>query len=107
MAADKFKFATQMHSAAIPVPESATFGTVGDVIDVTAEMLDRYERVWIRARTGAGARASLPVRTSAQARNWVSWWIEEKGMAASDFMACEMLPAVSSRTKACGTTETS
>jgi carbamoyl-phosphate synthase large subunit len=81
-----------MSLSGIAVPESLPFSDLSDVVDGTAALLARHERVWIRARTGAGARASLPVRSTAQALAWVSWWIEERGLAASDFMAAEMLP---------------
>ena len=54
--------------------------------------MKKHERVWVRARVGAGARASLPVRTGAQAEAWIRWWIDERDMHASDFMVSEMLP---------------
>jgi carbamoyl-phosphate synthase large subunit len=40
---------------------------------------------------GAGARASLPVRSAEQAAAWVQWWVDERDMHASDFMASEQL----------------
>jgi carbamoyl-phosphate synthase large subunit len=61
------------------------------VRETVADLLRRHERVWVRARAGAGARASLPVRRPEQAHAWVSWWMEERGLSASDFMVSEML----------------
>ena len=92
VAADKLRFAQRMHDAGVAVPEAATYDALANVVDVTDDLLTRHERVWVRARVGAGARASLPVRTGAQADAWIRWWIDERNMRASDFMASEMLP---------------
>lgn len=50
------------------------------------------ERVWIRARCGAGSKAALPVTKASQARAWVNYWCEVRGLKSSDFMMCEYLP---------------
>jgi carbamoyl-phosphate synthase large subunit len=93
LAADKLAFARAMSAAGVPMPESIDFDDDLDhVVDATESLLTRHERVWVRARRGAGARASLPVRSGAQARAWITWWTDEKGMASRDFMASEMLP---------------
>jgi len=92
LAADKLRFAERMEVAGISVPEAQPFASFDDVTAVTDDLLDRHPRVWIRARVGAGARASLPVRTGAQALAWVQWWTDERGLSPSDFMASEFLP---------------
>jgi hypothetical protein len=92
VAADKLEFARQMHAAGVAVPEAETYGSLADVVAVTEHLLTKHERVWVRARVGAGARASLPVRTGAQADAWIRWWIDERNMDAAAFMASEMLP---------------
>lgn len=92
LAGDKGQFAVVMASAGVSVPESINFDTEESITEKTTEMLSRHERVWIRARVGAGARASLPVSRADQARAWIGWWTTEKGMRVSDFMASEMLP---------------
>lgn len=91
-AADKLAFATRMADGGIPTPDSLEVGGGHDIGQVTETLLGRHERVWIRARVGAGARASLPVTTPDQARAWVDWWVTERGLAPSDFMASEFLP---------------
>jgi carbamoyl-phosphate synthase large subunit len=92
LAADKAAFAARMRQADVSVPESYPFEDLTDVAEVTKAMLASHERVWVRARTGAGARASLPVRSADQAVAWVCWWVEERGLSPRDFMAAEMLP---------------
>ena len=92
LAADKAEFTASMTRAGVAVPESTDFADRESVAIRTRELLSRHERVWIRARVGAGARASLPVRSPDQALAWIDWWVDEKGMHASEFMGAEMLP---------------
>ncbi len=92
LASDKARFAARMLERGIDVPSSCDFTDRDSAAQRTKELLATHERVWIRARTGAGARASLPVRTPEQALAWVDWWVDEKGLRVEDFMAAEMLP---------------
>jgi len=92
LAGDKLRFAGQMRAAGVSVPQAVAYESASQVVDVTDELLADHERVWVRARVGAGARASLPVRTGVQADAWIRWWIDERNMRASDFMVSEMLP---------------
>jgi carbamoyl-phosphate synthase large subunit len=92
LVADKAAFAAALTRAGVAVPESVDFDSLDDAAAKVRDMLARHERVWVRARVGAGARASLPVREAEQALAWLAWWIDEKSMSASDFMAAEMLP---------------
>ncbi|MGA2282333.1 MAG: hypothetical protein ABSH07_01425 [Candidatus Dormibacteria bacterium] len=91
-AADKAAFAERMVRAGVPVPRSTAYTGLATVVAQTEAMLRDHERVWVRARTGAGSRASLPVRSGEQAKAWIGWWVSERGMAADQFMAAEMLP---------------
>ena len=92
LAGDKARFAQRMEQAGVAVPVSLDFTDRSSVAERTQQLLSTYERVWIRARVGAGARASLPVRSAEQALSWIDWWVDEKGMSPVDFMGAEMLP---------------
>jgi predicted ATP-grasp superfamily ATP-dependent carboligase len=92
LAADKLAFASRLRDAGVPVPQTIAFTGIDDVAPATAKLLTEHDQAWVRARVGAGARASLPVRRGAQAEAWVRWWIDERGLHASDFMASEFLP---------------
>jgi carbamoyl-phosphate synthase large subunit len=92
LAADKAAFAVCMDRAGVNVPTSINFTDRESVAVNTRSLLKDHERVWIRARVGAGARASLPVRSAEQALAWIDWWVNERGMRTSDFMGAEMLP---------------
>ena len=92
LAADKLTFTSRLRDAGVEVPETVPFSGLAVVASTTAKLLAEHDRVWVRARKGAGARASLPVRSGAQAEAWVRWWVDERGLLASDFMASEFLP---------------
>jgi carbamoyl-phosphate synthase large subunit len=92
IAGDKSAFAELMKLNEIPVPESLSFESREEIESIVNDMLKRHERIWIRARVGAGARGSLPVSKASQALAWIDWWCQEKGMQPTDFMAAEMLP---------------
>ncbi|HKW07141.1 MAG TPA: hypothetical protein VJS19_06170 [Candidatus Dormibacteraeota bacterium] len=92
LAADKLAFGQAMRERSVGVPEVSTIDSEAALKKVVDSMLKRHEKLWVRARVGAGSRASLPVRTSEQALGWVRWWIAEKGMSATDFMVSEFLP---------------
>lgn len=49
-------------------------------------------KVWIRAVSGAGSKAALPITSFSQAEAWVDYWEEARGMNKSDFMLVEHLP---------------
>jgi carbamoyl-phosphate synthase large subunit len=92
LASDKSRFADAMLAADVPIPESVSFENHLEIRDKVDDLLQRHERVWVRARVGAGAKASLPVSTAQQAVNWIDWWTVEKAMTVQQFMASEMLP---------------
>ncbi len=48
--------------------------------------------LWCRVRKGAGALGALPVRTSEQARSWIRYWAEMRGLPANSFILSEYLP---------------
>ena len=81
-----------LRQAGLGAPESVRFGSWPDIATHVEDLLERHERVWVRALHGAGTRAALPVRTPEQAVAWVRWWSEERGLAPDQFMAAQMLP---------------
>jgi hypothetical protein len=50
------------------------------------------ERLWCRARSGAGSRAAAPVDGPEDARSWINYWERVRGVRASDFTLSEYLP---------------
>lgn len=48
--------------------------------------------VWVRAIRGTSGRGSLLVRTAAQARMWIQYWVDELKVSWNDFSLAEYLP---------------
>lgn len=46
---------------------------------------------WLRASSGYGGKASLPVKNFNQAKMWISYWID-RGLSWNNFLASELLP---------------
>jgi len=91
-ASDKEIFATIMRRNGIPVPHTGAGNSENDIREICANLFLQYSKLWVRARVGAGSKASLPVSSSEQAVNWIKWWIDEKNMKWSDFQISEFLP---------------
>ena len=75
----------------VSTPDSIPLTDTG----ITSELnsfISTHGKSWVRAKVGAGSRASLPVTNPQQAINWINWWNEEKGIPVRDFMISEFLP---------------
>jgi carbamoyl-phosphate synthase large subunit len=49
-------------------------------------------KVWCRSKYGAGSKAALPVHSVDEAICWAQYWINNKGLALSDFTLSTFLP---------------
>jgi hypothetical protein len=49
-------------------------------------------RLWCRIRKGNGALGATPVTTPAQARSWIRYWRDVRGVPAASFTLSEYLP---------------
>lgn len=85
IAADKLWLNRVLRSRGVAVPEACDFR-------YTLEWAFLPERMWVRAKTGAGSKAALPVSNIRQARHWVDYWCEMRGLKPEDFMVSEFLP---------------
>jgi len=85
---DKLAATARLDAVGVPVPETGE----GDVHDAAEQILAKHGKAWVRARQGAGARASLPVTTVHQAVSWARYWVETKGLTYDDFMVGQFLP---------------
>lgn len=92
IAADKVRLSQVLQRSDVRVPFSLAVDNLQDLREKTELLLETNTKVWVRAKNGAGSRASLPVSSSAQAEAWVKWWVEEKSLSADTFMVSEFLP---------------
>jgi biotin carboxylase len=89
---DKGRFAESVRTAGLPSPQFARPDSEETLREATETILGAHEQAWIRAARGAGAQASLPVKTPDQAVTWARYWVEVKGLLWTDFMVSEFLP---------------
>jgi biotin carboxylase len=88
---DKYRLIALLRDHGLDVP--ATY-PVEDPKGITGifRKLGGGRPLWCRVRTGAGALGALPVQTPEQARSWIRYWSEMRGVAASSFILSEYLP---------------
>lgn len=89
---DKAEFAKLMEKSAVPVPRSFLIDDFEDLESKMQTLKRQSDIIWCRARRGAGSKAALPVKSFEQARNWINYWVEMKGLDPGDFMISEYLP---------------
>jgi biotin carboxylase len=88
---DKLRLIAQLRRHGVPAPASYAVKRLDDVGSIFRK-LGTARPLWCRVRTGAGALGALPVRTPAQARSWIRYWGEMRGIPAREFMLSEYLP---------------
>ena len=86
---DKYALAEVLRSCGVPVPATYAVSNLGEI-----DALFRVpsQRLWCRARRGAGSVAAIPVRTAAQTQAWISYWEEMRGLPSTEFMLSDYLP---------------
>lgn len=88
---DKYRLTALLRRNGIDAPASYP---VRDLKHVTRifQQLRGGRPLWCRVRTGAGALGALPVQTPEQARSWIRYWKEMRGVPAKAFVLSEYLP---------------
>jgi carbamoyl-phosphate synthase large subunit len=88
---DKYVFAEFLSARGVAVPETVALGGLDDV-DAAFARLGRHPRLWCRRRRGQGGLGALLVARPEQARAWIAYWAEMRGVDASEFTLAEHLP---------------
>jgi hypothetical protein len=88
---DKYRLIELLRRNGIDAPASYP---VRDLKHVTRifQQLRGGRPLWCRVRSGAGALGALPVRTPEQARSWIRYWKEMRGVPVKAFVLSEYLP---------------
>jgi hypothetical protein len=89
---DKLASARRIAESGIPTPRFFAPESEAELRQAAESVVTAHGKAWVRARIGAGARASLPVTSGDQALSWVRYWTEMKGLSAGDFMVSQFLP---------------
>jgi len=88
---DKYRLNVVLREHGIPVPLTYPVTSLAGLEAVFAR-LPRRAPVWCRVRSGSGSMGALPVKRPEQARSWIAYWNEMRGVPAASFILSEYLP---------------
>ena len=88
---DKYRLARRLRACGVPAPLTYPVTSLRALPRIFARLPARA-LVWCRARAGSGSLAAIPVRSPAQARSWIEYWRDMRGMPATAFTLSEYLP---------------
>jgi carbamoylphosphate synthase large subunit len=87
---DKYRTSVRLRERGVPAPLTVEVTALGALDEI-------FERVpgprrWCRIRTGSGSRGAIPVTRPEQARAWIEYWSEMRGVPITAFTLSEYLP---------------
>jgi len=88
---DKFELAQFLAARGVPVPATCAVTRL-DGLGAIFKRLGRQRPLWCRVRAGSRSLGAAPVNTVRQARAWISYWEEMRGISANRFTLSEYLP---------------
>ena len=88
---DKYALACRLRAQEVPVPATYPVASLDDLPELF-ELLRPHAMLWCRTRRGYGSTAAAPVKTPEQARSWISYWHEMRGVPVATFTLSEYLP---------------
>ena len=88
---DKYELTMSLRAGGVPAPESYPVIAL-ERIETLFESLRWKVPLWCRARTGTRSLGAAPVTNPEQARSWIRYWEELRGVPATSFTLSEYLP---------------
>ena len=88
---DKFDLTQFLAARGVPVPATCAVTRL-DGIGAIFKQLGRQRPLWCRVRAGSRSLGAAPVNTVRQARAWIRYWQEMRGIPADRFTLSEYLP---------------
>jgi carbamoyl-phosphate synthase large subunit len=88
---DKYRATQALRARGVPSPRTEPIHDLRDVERIFAAF-GHPDRLWCRIRVGSGSRGAIPVARAAQARAWIEYWSEMRGVPVSAFTLSEYLP---------------
>lgn len=88
---DKHWLNVFLRARRIPVPRTAKVMRLDDLGRIFSRVA-ADSRAWCRIRTGAGSLGAIVVASADQARNWILYWRDMRGIAPGAFTLSEYLP---------------
>lgn len=88
---DKYRLISLLRRNGIDAPETYPVRDLKNVNRIF-QQLKGDRPLWCRVRRGAGSLGALPVQTPEQARSWIRYWKEMRGVPVASFLLSEYLP---------------
>ena len=88
---DKYRLISLLRRNGIDAPETYPVRDLKNVNRIF-QQLKGGRPLWCRVRRGAGSLGALPVQTAEQARSWIRYWKEMRGVPVASFLLSEYLP---------------
>jgi len=88
---DKYRLNVALRARGVPVPLTYPVSSLRSLERIFAR-LPAHSPVWCRVRSGSGSTGAIPVKNPAQARSWIAYWTEMRGVPATSFILSEYLP---------------
>ena len=88
---DKYELTEWLRARGVPAPRTYPVTDLRH-LERIFERLGNPSRAWCRIRAGAGSRGAAPVAGPGQARSWITYWRDMRGVPVSAFTLSEYLP---------------
>jgi len=88
---DKYALSSKLEAVGVPVPRTLAISHLDEVEELFARLAPAT-RVWCRVRKGTGSLGATAVSSVEQARGWIGYWTEMRGIAVTDFTLSDYLP---------------
>jgi biotin carboxylase len=88
---DKYRLNIALRAHGVPAPLTYRVSSLA-ALDAIFTRLPARAPVWCRVRRGSGSIGAIPVRRPEQARSWIAYWTEMRGVKATSFILSEYLP---------------
>ncbi len=88
---DKYALAAFLQRRGLPVPLTYPVTAVRDIEKLFRRLAPR-SLLWCRIRRGSGSIGAIPVKNPEQARAWIRYWEEMRGIPKNSFTLSEYLP---------------
>jgi len=87
---DKYALAETLRARGVPAPATCLVEHRDDVARVATRL--GGDRLWCRLRVGSGSRGAVPITRPSQARAWIAYWEDVRGVPPGAFTLSEYLP---------------
>ena len=88
---DKYALTTFLRRRGLPAPSTYPVTTLEEIEKLFCR-LSPHAGLWCRIRKGSGSFGAIPVKNPEQARSWIKYWQEMRGIPERSFTLSEYLP---------------